>query len=165
MLNSHPFGKYFRFTKKEVNKLCHDKKPDFTSFEKWYDGYILNKFHIYNPNSVISSLYSNKCQSYWSQTGNYELFGKYISLNFDDLQNAIIELLSGRRYALIPSQYKAYIEEFANKEDVLIYLVHIGYLAFDSSTNEVFIPNLELFYEFRSVRYSSCRIAKNLRTS
>ena len=50
----------------------------------------------------------------------------------------------------VSSQYKSNINDFADKEDVLIYLVLIGYLAYDNTNNKVFIPNLELFLVFDS---------------
>ena len=69
------------------------------------------------------------------------------------MQDTIIQLLSESHYPLISSQYKSNINDFVDKEDVLIYLVHIGYLAYDNTSNKVFIPNLELFLEFdRAIR-------------
>ena len=33
---------------------------------------------------------------------------------------------------------------FKSRDDVLTLLVHLGYLAYDEETQEVFIPNLEI---------------------
>ncbi|KAK8847280.1 hypothetical protein M9Y10_019867 [Tritrichomonas musculus] len=153
MFTPYPFEECFGFTQDEVKKLCAGKSQNFESVEKFYDGYIFNGIHIFNPNSVICSIICNNCQSYWSRTGSYEKLADYINLNFDGLQDTIIQLLSESHYPLISSQYKSNINDFVDKEDVLIYLVHIGYLAYDNTSNKVFIPNLELFLEFdRAIR-------------
>lgn len=39
---------------------------------------------------------------------------------------------------------------FKSRDDVLTLLVHLGYLAYDEETQEVFIPNLEIFDEFKN---------------
>ena len=39
---------------------------------------------------------------------------------------------------------------FESKDDVLTLLVHLGYLAYDSDSSEVFIPNIEIRGEFRN---------------
>lgn len=151
MFTPCPFEECFGFTQDEVKQLCAGKSQDFESIGKFYDGYVFNGIHIFNPNSVICSIICNDCQGYWSRTGSYEQLADYINLNFDGLQDTIILLLSESHYPLISSQYKSNINDFVDKEDVLIYLVHIGYLAYDN--NKVFIPNLELFLEYdRAIR-------------
>ena len=37
---------------------------------------------------------------------------------------------------------------FATADDVLTLLVHLGYLAYDQQTHEVFVPNREVAQEF-----------------
>lgn len=39
---------------------------------------------------------------------------------------------------------------FADKDDILTLLIHLGYLGYDDRTGEVFIPNKEILDEFRN---------------
>lgn len=55
--------------------------------EIWYDGYILNKIHIYNPKSVVDAIFSGHIGNYWSKTGSFESLKEYIDMNFDGLRD------------------------------------------------------------------------------
>ena len=39
------------------------------------------------------------------------------------------------------------IVSFANKDDVLTYLIHLGYLAYQRKSNSAFVPNEEIRQE------------------
>lgn len=39
---------------------------------------------------------------------------------------------------------------FANRDDVLTYLIHLGYLAYDQDREQVFIPNEEIRHELNN---------------
>ena len=45
---------YIGFTEDEVKALCETYKKDFTEVKRWYDGYQLGKYHVYNPNAVVN---------------------------------------------------------------------------------------------------------------
>lgn len=40
--------------------------------QKWYDGYILDELHIYNPKSVVDVMKRRCFKSYWTGTETYE---------------------------------------------------------------------------------------------
>ena len=62
-------------------------------------------------------------------------------------------MLSDMRCKIDPSTCQNDMTTFGNKDDVLTLLLHLGYLSFDETTGEVFIPNQEIAREFlRSVR-------------
>ena len=46
--------------------------------------------------------------------------------------------------------YQNDMTTFHSKDDILTMLIHLGYLGFDSSTKEVFIPNKEVLDVFKS---------------
>jgi Predicted AAA-ATPase. len=56
MISQKNLGKYFGFTDQEVKDLCTAHDMDYSAVEKWYDGYRLGEFHIYNPKSVVDAL-------------------------------------------------------------------------------------------------------------
>lgn len=37
---------------------------------------------------------------------------------------------------------------FSSADDVFALLIHLGYLGYDFKTKEIFIPNMEISYEF-----------------
>ena len=153
MLNPGRLAGYFGFTEEEVKKLCEKYGVDYGETQKWYDGYLLGGMHIYNPQAVTELTDSGRFQSYWTGTETYEALKIYIDLNFDGLKEAIIRMLSDMRCKIDPSTCQNDMTTFGNKDDVLTLLLHLGYLSFDETTGEVFIPNQEIAREFlRSVR-------------
>lgn len=153
MIDPADLAEFFGFTEEEVLKLCSKKNIDFLELQKWYDGYVLNNQHIYNPKSVVDAVQRGKFKSYWTGTETYEALKVYIDLNFDGLKTAVVEMLSNVRCGIDPFTSQNDMTTFKSKDDVLTLLVHLGYLAFDETTEEVFIPNQEIAQEFmRSVK-------------
>ena len=131
MLDAKIFAKYIGFTEEEVKSLCNQYGRDFTEVKRWYNGYLLNNYQVYNPKAVVESLRWNQYKSYWSQTGTYEAIVPLINMNFDGLKTAIIEMLSGASVEVDVSSFQNDMTSFSNKDDVLTYLIHLGYLAYN----------------------------------
>lgn len=72
MMNPKIFAKYIGFTEEEVSELCRQYGCDFSEVKRWYDGYLLNDYQVYNPKAVIEVLKWKIFQSYWSATASYE---------------------------------------------------------------------------------------------
>lgn len=147
MLDAKIFAKYIGFTEEEVKSLCNQYGRDFTEVKRWYNGYLLNNYQVYNPKAVVESLRWNQYKSYWSQTGTYEAIVPLINMNFDGLKTAIIEMLSGASVEVDVSSFQNDMTSFSNKDDVLTYLIHLGYLAYNQTTETAFIPNEEIRQE------------------
>ena len=148
MVDPKNLGEYFGFTSEEVQEQCRQYGMDYHEMEKWYDGYRLSGLHIYNPKSVVDALTWKDFQSYWTQTETYEALKIYIDMNFDGLKESIIEMLGGGRCEINTRKFQNDMTTFSTKDDVLTLLVHLGYLAYDEDTEEVFIPNHEIAGEF-----------------
>ena len=82
MLNAGPLASYIGFTEEEVKSLCETYKKDFTEVKRWYDGYQLGEYHVYNPNTVVSLMTDGSFQSYWSGTASYDSTVPLINMNF-----------------------------------------------------------------------------------
>ena len=147
MLDAKIFAKYIGFTEEEVKSLCNQYGRDFTEVKRWYNGYLLYNYQVYNPKAVVESLRWNQYKSYWSQTGTYEAIVPLINMNFDGLKTAIIEMLSGASVEVDVSSFQNDMTSFSNKDDVLTYLIHLGYLAYNQTTETAFIPNEEIRQE------------------
>lgn len=144
MIDSGELSGYFGFTEDEVRELCAQNDIEFSELQKWYDGYLLNGLHIYNPKSVVDVMRRKKFRSYWTGTETYEALKVYIDMNFDGLKEAVIEMLGNSRCKIDPTTFQNDMTTFASRDDVLTLLVHLGYLAYDEVAEEVFIPNQEI---------------------
>ena len=148
MLDSAELARFFGFTEEEVHGLCTSTGMDFQDVEKWYDGYLMNDIHIYNPKSVVDAVRRGKCKSYWTGTETYEALKVYIDLDFDGLREAVVGMLGGARCRVDATTSQNDMTTFKTKDDVLTLLIHLGYLAYDEGTEEVFIPNQEIAQEY-----------------
>lgn len=135
---------YMGFTEEEVKTLCQEYHMDFEEIQKWYDGYNLYGQHIYSPNSVVEAVTNERITNYWVSTDTYESLRTYIALNFEGLKDDVTDMLAGGRIKVRINLFKNDIISFNSKNDVLVCLVHLGYLSYDSNTGEVFIPNNEV---------------------
>ncbi|OUM59860.1 hypothetical protein PIROE2DRAFT_14491, partial [Piromyces sp. E2] len=114
----------------------------------FYCGYelvdsILYKQYInYSPYSVNNALKEDKIEN--NQVDNYSEFSKFVQKNFDKLRDVIISLIKLERIKISTLMYKNdMIATFNERKNNLITLVHLGYLSYNSNTEEIFIPNQE----------------------
>lgn len=149
MTRPFEYAQFIGFTETEVKDLCEKYQVDFDTMKSWYDGYVFPEAgHIYNPKSVVDSIRRKCFASYWTQTETYEALKIYIELNYDGLKDAIIQMLAGERIAIDYETFQNDMTTFESRDDVLTLLVHLGYLAYDSKEQQVFIPNAEIRAEF-----------------
>lgn len=148
MLDAGILRPYIGFTEEEVTKLCERYGKDFDEVKRWYDGYLLGGAHIYNPKAVISVMMRGDFQSYWSKTGTYESIIPLINMDFDGLKTTVLEMLSGAAVPVDVSYFQNDMVTFADQDDVLTLLAHLGYLAYDQRRQTVCIPNEEIRQEF-----------------
>ena len=147
MLHAGPIAPYVGFTEAEVQKLCEEYGHEFEKVKRWYDGYQIGTYHVYNPNAVVNLMLEGEFQSYWSGTASYEAMVPLINMDFDGLRGAVIEMLSGDHVPIDITSFQNDTVSFANKDDVLTYLIHLGYLAYDRTFKTAFIPNEEIRQE------------------
>ena len=148
MLDAGILAPYVGFTEKEVEALCEKYSKDFKEVKHWYDGYFLQKEHIYNPKAVVSVMMRGNFKSYWSLTGTYESILPLISMDFDGLKTDTIKMLSGDSVKVEVDSFQNDMVTFQDKDDVLTLLIHLGYLAYDETKETAFIPNEEIRSEF-----------------
>ena len=147
MIDASDLAPYIGFTEEEVKGFCEKYQVDFEKVKCWYDGYLLESYQVYNPKAVVSVMTKKRFKSYWSETGTYEAIVPLIKMDFDGLKKAIIEMLSGSSVEVDVTSFQNDIVSFVNKDDVLTYLIHLGYLGYDQNTETAFIPNEEIRQE------------------
>ena len=149
MTNPKQLAEFVGFTESEVKELCDRYGMDFEETRRWYDGYRFeNVEHVYSPRSVVSAMLSRSFDNYWNQTETFEALRDYIVLNYTGLKDTVIELLAGEHKKIETGSFSNDMTTFSTADDVLTLLIHLGYLGYDFSTKEVFIPNSEIASEF-----------------
>ena len=155
MLQADELAPYIGFTENEVKGLCEKYNRDFDKVKKWYDGYLLDGYQVYNPKAVVSVMTKGRFRSYWSETGSYEVVVPLICMNYDGLRNAIIEMLSGSEVKVDTATFKNDPAKIQNRDDVITYLIHLGYLGYNEDSESAFVPNEEIRQELITAVRSS----------
>ena len=155
MLQADELAPYIGFTENEVKGLCEKYNRDFDKVKKWYDGYLLDGYQVYNPKAVVSLMTKGRFRSYWSETGSYEVVVPLICMNYDGLKNAIIEMLSGSEVKVDTATFKNDPAKIQNRDDVITYLIHLGYLGYNEDSESAFVPNEEIRQELITAVRSS----------
>lgn len=157
MLEPGPLAPFVGFTQQEVRELSDHYTLDFEQAKKWYDGYVFDQIGpIYSPNSIIEAIQNRSFGNYWTQTETYESLMTYMDLNFDGLKDSIIDMIGGMRCKVDVGSFQNDMTSLKSRDDVFTLFVHLGYLAYDKGTREVFIPNEEIREEFiRSIKNGS----------
>ena len=145
MVSPRQMAEYVGFTEVEVKNLCEAHDLSFKEMQRWYDGYYFDKTgHVYSPNSVIEAVDNREFGNYWSRTETYESLKTYIAMDFKGLRQLIVDMLGGSGCSIDVESFQNDITSFHSADDVITLLIHMGYLAYDCKTEEVFIPNEEV---------------------
>ncbi len=154
MIEPGVLAEFTGFTESETRNLCDQYGLSFEKARTWYDGYFPNaKEHIFCPNSLMEAVSNQRFDCYWTKTETYESLKTYIDFNYDGIKDAVVYLLGGRRFRIDTGTFQNDMTSLSSRDDIFILLVHLGYLAYDIETSEVFIPNEEIRREFiRAVR-------------
>lgn len=147
MLSADNLALYTGFTEEEVKGLAEVYHRDFDKVKRWYDGYLLSGYQVYNPKAVVSIMLRDEFRSYWSETASYEAVVPLINMNYDGLKESIIEMLSGADIKVNTTTFKNDTADIRSKDDVLTYLIHLGYLGYDQNRKTAFVPNEEIRQE------------------
>ena len=123
---------------------------DFTECKNWYDGYKLgDNISVYNPCSVVQAMKKHKFSDYWTNTGSFESISSYILHNVNGLHDDIKLMIDkGKKISVNINSFTNRLDNITTKDEILTYLIHIGYLTYDSENEECYIPNNEIREEW-----------------
>ena len=144
MLKSKPITKYFGFTEEEVKELCDKYDMDFDTAKTWYNGYLIDGIHMYNPNSVSLAMKKQDFDSYWKNTSSFESINTFITMNYEGLKDDVLTMLSGGKVPVNTDTFGNDLFEISSKDEALTALIHLGYLAYDAEEGSAYIPNYEV---------------------
>lgn len=63
------------------------------------------------------------------------------------LKSAVIEMLSGAEVKVNTATFKNDTVNIQNRDEVLTYMIHLGYLGYDQNRRSAFVPNEEIRQE------------------
>ena len=155
MTDSAEFTTYFGFTEKEVDDLCEKYDMNRESVREWYNGYLIDGEHMYNPNSVYCAMTRIKLKSYWKNTSAFATINKFVTMNFDGLKEDVVRMLSGEKVYVDTETFQNDLSEISSKDDALTALIHLGYLGYDCDESTAYIPNYEVANAFHSAMKKS----------
>lgn len=139
------------FTEGEVASLCAQWGRDVGECRAWYDGYLLPGVGgVFAPRSVVVAMQTGQFGSYWTQTETFEALKRYIDMDMDGLHGKVVELMGGAHVAIDTRTYSNDMTTLGRADDVLTLLVHLGYLGYDASRGEAFIPNREIAGQYEA---------------
>ena len=147
MLSASRFAPYMGFTEVEVKKLTERYHQNFGEVKSWYNGYLLKDTQFYNPRAIVSAMLHGDFKNYWAETSSSDAIMPLISMNYDGLQFAIIEIISGAEFKVDTAVFTNDPSSIASKDDVLTYMIHLGYLGYNQNRKTAFVPNEEIRQE------------------
>ena len=150
MLKSRPITKYYGFTEDEVKELCKKYDMDFETTKAWYNGYLIDGMHMYNPNSVSMAINYQDFDSYWRNTSAFGTINTFITMNYAGLKEDVLAMLSGEKVMVDTECFQNDLTEIHSKDDALTALIHLGYLGYDKDMLSAYIPNYEVAKAFQS---------------
>lgn len=150
MIASYPITEFYGFTEEEVKDLCRQYDMDFDSAKVWYNGYLIDGVHMYNPNSVSMAMDRHRFDSYWKNTSSFSSINTFITMNYAGLKDDVMKMLSGEKVRVNTNSFKNDFLTIASKDDALTALIHLGYLGYDADIKKAFVPNYEVATAFES---------------
>ncbi|MBQ4487506.1 MAG: AAA family ATPase [Oscillospiraceae bacterium] len=126
------------FTENDVKVLCDKSGTDIDEVRDTCAGYLpSDKASYYSPSQVMRKI-KNKGANY---TFNVSALIELINYDIDGLIRAVTVLTGGGEVSVDTSRFLNDSDNIRNKNDILLLLVHFGYLAYDPTTKTARIPN------------------------
>ena len=144
MVSSAPITQYYGFTENDVRYLCEKYDMDFETTKAWYNGYLIDGMHMYNPNSVSRAMIKHKFDSYWRNTSSFSAINKFITMNYEGLKDDILNMLAGGNADVEVGTFRNDLSDITSKDEALTALIHLGYLGYDAEDLSAYVPNYEV---------------------
>jgi hypothetical protein len=166
------YAPYVGFTEAEVDTLAARHNMDIAELRSWYDGYELSYrdpktqrlelVRCFAPFSVTKACQRGEVGPYWTSSEAFESLRIYVDMDFDGLQQAIVQALGGARVRVDMGTFENDMHGVSSRDDVLTLLCHLGYLAYDASAGTARVPNEEVRAELRRAvgRSSHAEVAR-----
>ena len=149
MLNPGTLAPFFSFSADEVRTLCQSNNLDYATMCNWFDGYQFgNLTHRFNPVAVVKTIWHEKFRPYWSQTGSWHTIEDYVSMPYEGLKDATLQLVAGESIPVDVTTCQNDMHVVRSKDEALTTLILLGYLSYDCNTHTCRIPNQDVASAF-----------------
>ena len=128
------YGQYFGFTEEEVASILPENVP-LEPIKRWYNGYKIGGFQVYNPWSIMYCLDNNHLlMPYWLDTSDNALVHELIEKHKIHLGERFEKLIKGIPESEQVLNSNLTFPNLDKKEDAIwTLLLHTGYLHVTSS--------------------------------
>lgn len=130
---SDEYAPYVGFAETEVEVLADRHGMDMADLRRWYDGCELRYVdtethepcvvHAYAPFFVMSAIQRRRVGSYWTSSEAFSSLRTYVDLDFDGLQQAILQALGGADVRVDTHSFENSIHDVANRDDALTWSI------------------------------------------
>lgn len=164
MLDSYLITEFYGFTEEEVKALCKQYAMDYETVKAWYNGYLIDGMHMYNPNFVAIAMDRHRFDSYWKNTSSFETINTFITMNYEGLKDDIMTMLSGGKVYVNTNTFQNDLSTVSSKDEALTALIHLGYLGYDRDGESAYIPNYEVKMAYQAALNTGCwsEVAKSI---
>lgn len=168
---------YVGLVEAEVEALAERHHMPMAELRSWYDGYELPYFdeveeeekvvRCYSPFSVMRACSNHQVGSYWTESRAFESLRLYIDMDYDGLQQAVVQALGDAPIRVDVGTFDNDVHEVRSADDALTLLCHLGYLCYDARTGTARVPNEEVRAELRRAvsRSKHAEVARIVRES
>ena len=160
-LLDNEFGNRFGFTTNEVKKLLEDYNllKDFKEVNRWYNGYKIGEYTIYNPWSLLNFVDGKKFDVYWANTSSNGIIRTLVENSEDFRDDLKVLLKCDSLEKIINPNITFKDKDFHFKEEMLYsFLFFSGYLKYISKRFDkgkhyckLAIVNIECQYIFENI--------------
>jgi hypothetical protein len=150
------YAEYFGITELEMKELLHYNNMELTDeVKKWYDGYKIGSYDMYNPWSAINYVNDKKLQPYWVNTGSNDLIIECLRKSDNIFKDKFSKLLNYESIKVKIEKEMTY--EMLDMEDNIWGLfMNAGYITLAGESTgfrdyNIKIPNYEIQLEFEKI--------------
>ena len=153
------YGDSFGFTESEVEAMLayYNLQEKLQEVKKWYDGYLLNDFEIYNPWSIINYVYDHDRKitqfalPYWSNSSSNSIIREMVGEADADAKHDLETLINGGTIEKQVHEDITYGDIYQTQDNLWNFLFFTGYLKKVGERKEgnnlkleMKIPNIEI---------------------
>lgn len=93
------------------------------AWKAWYNGYLIDGMHMYNPNSVSMALAQQDFDSYWKNTSSFASINTFNYKDYAGLKDDVMTMLSGGKVYVNTETFQNDLFTVSSKDEALTALI------------------------------------------
>ncbi len=150
------YAEYFGITEPEMKEMLLNNDMELTDeVKKWYDGYRVGGYDIYNPWSAINYINDKKLQPYWVNTASNDLIIECLRKSDNIFKDKFSKLLNYESIKVRIEKEMTY-EMLDIEDNIWGLFMNAGYITLAGENTgfrdyNIKIPNYEIQLEFEKI--------------